>query len=168
MMKRLAFVLSLAFLGAAPVAHATGYNGVATFYTTIHFSDVAWSKEVKAVSAHIGVLTIRGGTGEAFWSDVLHVPLKHEGGKFVNWAVLHGSRTSDADNARGAMVQYWVTFADGSSLVTDPFLVEPREWSTFTLGDPAAGAAHERLRKVLERGTIEGTAVAVVEEGHVS
>ena len=164
MLKRLAWLWLLAM--TAPTAGAASYGGTATFYAQIHFDDVAWGKSVKTVAAHVGVLTVRAGNGETYWSDVLHVPLQHNAGKFSSWAVLHGARSALGDDARGLMVQYWVAFTDGSSLVTEPFQVKPREWSIFAWGEPAARSAHERLRRQLEQSSIDATQVAVVEEGH--
>lgn len=163
MLKSLFVALALAF-GAAP-AFAAGYIGVATFYTKLHFSEWAWDKQVREVSAHIGVLTASPSGERTYWTAVTQVPLRHANGRFSNWAVLHGTRSSDGENARGAMIQYWITFADGSKTVTEPFPIEVREWTWFSAGDPAGDSAHERLRRDLRAGDVRATTVSVIEEG---
>src|SRR4051812_41460987 len=116
MIKKL-LTLSLA-LASVP-AFATHYSGNRTYFTQYDFSAQAFGKQVKSVIVHTGVLE-RGCSGESYWSDVKNVPMERHGNHFNARAMVTGATDSGCTSANGAIAQYWVTFEDGSTLITTP------------------------------------------------
>jgi hypothetical protein len=169
-MKRV-ILAALLWISATGVAEATSYNGWITYFTRLHFSAEAWSKDVVGVYAHVGGKTTYGYSepGHYYWSDVQHVRLERSGGAFVGKAVVHGPRSSGGENTHGLYVQYWVYFADGTELVTETTTMFPVSWEGHTEGTPEAAESYDRLERELEDDdTIDGTEVVAHEAGHVS
>jgi hypothetical protein len=122
---------------AAPVAHATTYSSTTTYFTRFHFDAEAFGKPVAAVSAHTGVLTVKAAwrDADAYWVDVHDIALVRAGDHFEAKATLVGSSSYANHYAQGVVVQYWVTFEDGTELITDAVTVEDRHPRSVTNGD---------------------------------
>jgi len=164
-MKRV--IIALFVLLAAAPALASSYSGTATFFTRIHFTEYAWGKKVAQVYAHVGVLTQDG--GRTYWDDVRHQALQLENGKFTGKVVLYGQRSSQGAHAKDVVLQYWVTFADGSQRVTEPFVVTSSSWEWYrSFDDQGLERRAQRQSELVRDQSIDRTSVHVVEIGQES
>jgi hypothetical protein len=105
-------------------AQATTLSGAYVYEAVYNFSKVAFSKSVKSVTVHTGV-SVFGGCGASpslYWDNVQDVTMKDAGDHFMAAAKLV-TAASECNSVKGPMVQYWVSFTDGSSMVTDASLI---------------------------------------------
>jgi hypothetical protein len=149
-------------------AYATHYSGTDIHFVQYHFTSVAFGKKVRSVIVHTGVLQRSCSVGE-IWTDVKDITLSNKGDHFNTRATLTASISSGCMSSEGVLAQYFVTFDDGSTLVTSPALVPTSSLGTFTEtdtdGDKALREAAERLKTADDSTSTRGEVVRV---GHAS
>ena len=103
------------------------------FYTTYHYSGVAYGKTVKSVRVHTGVYkeiisNIPTLTTSSTWESVQDIDLSSVGDHFFgkqSFSARSKYNERGSSTPIGVAVQYWVQFVDGSSLVSDVYVVKP-------------------------------------------
>jgi len=172
MLKSFVFPFLFAIVSIWPgSASATSYSGTRTYFTQIHFSKIAFDKEVAGVYAHVGLLTSNpfGDVGSYFWSAVQHTRMEEEDGKFTAKVVLSGPVNSHGNSVLNAVIQYWIYFSDGTSMISNESKIEEKSWSIFQSGDPDYLRTYKEKKQELEdEDNIEATKAVVIEHGHVS
>ncbi|SMF18945.1 hypothetical protein [Pseudobacteriovorax antillogorgiicola] len=115
----------------AHTAFATSWNFNSTTLCKLHYSSTAYGKEVESVVAHTGLYTEKGSytgipSGVFFWSDIQDISLdrKDPSSPLVGNVVLSGSGGQWRDTVLYPVVQYFVTFNDGSSLISNVHEIE--------------------------------------------
>ncbi len=136
-------------LSHAAQTYATTWRSEFECFVKIHFTQVAYGKNVSQVMAHIGVEQWRspswmGGKAETEWANVQDVPLKLQANAFLGQAVLKGESGKFGPYLKNFAVQYWVNFQDGSSTIT-PIYPIPVENSQMT----NSWEDYEKIRKTL-------------------
>jgi hypothetical protein len=122
-------------VGVTLVTHQAVASDIPTLgvnLCTLHYSKVAYGKAVKEVIAHKGMLrdcSKFDGT-EPYWTDVKDIPLEgfQEFAHFGTKAIIldHGSTYEPCHTQ--PIVQYWVTFEDGSQKIEEPTKIELKSW----------------------------------------
>lgn len=121
-MKKI-FGLSAILLWSAS-AFATTWSEKDSFWVTYEFSANAFGKSVASVMVHTGVLR-QGGDScggtlyPGYWDDVHDVVMTRTGDHFFAKARLDSGTGECQIGVAGPIVQYWLTFTDGSKLITD-------------------------------------------------
>lgn len=122
----------LAFaLMASPLA-ATSWSFRSASFCKLHYTSTAYDKEVASVLAHVGMYMEKVSytgmpSGEFYWYDVQDIPLSQSEqleAPFTGDALIYGFGGKFLDNARYPVVQYFVAFTDGSSLVSEVYEME--------------------------------------------
>jgi hypothetical protein len=145
-----------AALGAALVL-ATGLQArhapeLHTSYVFAHFTGVAFGKPVKHVDAHMGVLMQRP-DGERFWVAVEHMRMIPRGDHFFTKSKLQAWSEPGGAQVVGPVIQYWVTFADGQTMITETSAVRPEaafvfETWGYAYADRMGAVGHEFARRL--------------------
>lgn len=123
-MFKLALALSIA-LSSSAFASSASYKS--QYYVRFHFSEKAYGKTVKSVFVHTGVSVDTSSpyyeTPNPVWQDVNDVQLHKTGDHFFVRTQLKASYFISSGGIRkvAPVAQYWVTFEDGSKLVTDVY-----------------------------------------------
>lgn len=126
-MKKLALATAAALATlACGTAFATSGGCQIRYATRFQFDRIAFGKEVVGVYAHVGSLqrasAWRG--GQRSWDDVQHIQLVPTASAgFVGYGTIAGAESYEYTYSEGAIVQYWVYFADGSQMITEPAMV---------------------------------------------
>jgi len=122
LMKNKMLIL-FAVLCAVSSAFATTLSGQDVYYVDYNFSGNAFSKNVTSVMVHTGILRgEKSGCGistSPYWDSVQDVEMKQVGDHFFAQARLTVGLGECQPSIDGPIVQYWVTFEDGSTLKTD-------------------------------------------------
>lgn len=165
-------LLGLASIFVSTSALATAYRGHISFFTQFHFDRFAYGKEVKAVFAHAGILTIAyPGAPNKTWKNIQHFSLVKQSDSFSNVLTFEGPRSSHGEHSENVVVQYWVYFTDGSELVTESFVV-PNTYDTVchdALADsPRCENRKMELGRTLQHAPVLKTQSVSVEVGHAS
>ncbi|MEZ4741076.1 MAG: hypothetical protein R3B45_01270 [Bdellovibrionota bacterium] len=116
-------------LMSSSAAFATNYGCTFNYLSEIHFGKSLNGKAISSVYAHVGALEERplylgGGT---YWTDVKHIPLEDKGDHFFATVEVKGWSGYSVDQNKGAIVQYWIYFEDGTETKTDVFSIELRQ-----------------------------------------
>lgn len=126
------------------VASASDIPVLSLNLCTLHFSRIAYHRPVKNVMAHVGVLKQCGSDGDAsaFWTDIHDLNLKTDGDldHFAEKILLKDKSSTYQGCKTSPIVQFWVTFEDGSVKIEDPVLmkVDSTEWVDSEKGSPEA------------------------------
>jgi hypothetical protein len=127
-MLRFALFLTFGLLAfSSHRADATWYGQSFEYNVAYHFNGVAWGKQVKTVYVHTGALIeLRDYNSDQVrtrWEDVKHIQMEYVNDHFEAATVIiateGGGTGSEYSINKGPVVQYWVTFVDGSSVITD-------------------------------------------------
>ena len=118
-------------------ASATTWSQSQSIFVRYHFSGFAYSKQVREVYVHAGVQRYPSHcmSGQsAYWDRVRHIKMESMNGHFFAKAQF-AEYTGECQAAIGGpVVQYWVYFTDGTSLVTEvvqiPTTLTPAESSS--------------------------------------
>jgi hypothetical protein len=120
------------------------------FLCNIHYSRIAYDKSVKKVTAHVGVernCTIFEATAP-YWVNIQDVPLHliadHD--KFAGKAIIHFKSSTYEPCESKPMIQFWVTFDDGTTRVENPFEAEVID--SHFIADTDGPSAAEGLEKI--------------------
>ncbi len=135
---------SLLTFSALLLSSATFASNIPTSSTvslcTLHFSKVAYDKEVRSVTAHTGVASCDTYSPVVtYWSDVQDVLLDgSQSDQAFTGKVRLEAESRAYDGCRlTPVVQFWVSFADGSSKIENvtPMQIS-KAWQLFD-GDPS-------------------------------
>ncbi|MEI8346308.1 MAG: hypothetical protein WCG27_02495, partial [Pseudomonadota bacterium] len=104
-----------------------------------HFTTVAYNKEVESVRAHIGVVQQKG-TDKPYWDSVKDLDLERKNGHFYAKGELVGSQGGGSGEPPlanlGPVVQYFVKFKDGSTLISETWgIFMDRSFNRFASTD---------------------------------
>lgn len=130
-------------------AFATHYSGAQTYYVQYYFTLEASGKKIQSVIVHTGVLqtSCRGGN---YWNNVQDVQMNRHEDHFNARLILLGQIDSGCDNAKAPIVQYWITFEDGSKMITSEEIIPVQDLGHFEDGDPMALDAKVKAKQTLE------------------
>ncbi|WP_434042731.1 MULTISPECIES: hypothetical protein [Sorangium] len=143
-------------------AFATHVSIVLHFFTQFHFTGQAFGKKVKSVKVHAGSLQ-RACNGSTYWLNIQDLDMTARDGKFNARAVLVGfSDVFGCDKNLGAIAQYFVTFEDGSTMITQPAMIPSRR-----LGTADDQEALEKLKEALLRAPDADETSAQVSESSI-
>jgi hypothetical protein len=123
------------------------------YMVVFHHTAQAFGKPVAAVYAHAGVLmrNPQEWGGEEYWVSIQHVPLEAKGDHLFAKAQFQAQSRPGAEQALGAMVQYWVYFQDGTQLKTRniPIQLERHVYESWgrTYTDVLGATRHEFTRR---------------------
>jgi hypothetical protein len=148
-LRNLAIALTTACLLTTTAANATTFSSTHRFFVQIHFDGIAFDREVAGVYAHVGSLTRQAGWrgGQLFWDDVQHVQMERVGDHFFARAEVNGSSGYEYQYCLGATIQYWVYFADGTSMVTDAASVPTIDRVSFSNSEDSMREYEEELNR---------------------
>lgn len=130
-MNSLIMLILTAFI-ANPTTATTRYHQT-TFYCEFHFTKFSFDKSVNRVMAHAGIATIRSSypyidEPDYYWQDVKDTDLKYQGEKidaFIGKRVLTARhRSGSREDTIFPIVQFWVTFDDGTEMILDEVEME--------------------------------------------
>jgi hypothetical protein len=117
-------ILSLvALMVIASSAYATTVSGSKVYFLDYNFSGNAYGRAVKSVMVHTAILRSNSGCPSnvsPYWDSVQDVQMKQVGDHFFAQARLSVAASECAPTVEGPIVQYWVTFQDGSSYQSNP------------------------------------------------
>lgn len=126
-------LIALSISAVATNASATTFSSSHSFITFLHFDKIAFGKTVVEVYAHVGALeknaNYRG--GNFYWENVQHIKMEAKGNHFFAQAKIHGSSSYETNYCQGAIVQYWVRFADGTSMITQDTMIPTQEFLRY-------------------------------------
>lgn len=126
----------LIFLGAVLSSSSLGLASslpiTKAFYCELHYSKLAYGKEVKSVFAHTGVETsckqpFSDKMEAAYWDRVQNIDLKKTESGFQGKFITYGSSTTYAPCSLQPMAQFWLEFTDGSSRIETPAVIQITE-----------------------------------------
>lgn len=131
-MKQFAGWVAVALFWVSPAfaSTPTAWEENDSFWITYNFSTVAFGKSVASVSAHTGVLRQGGENCSGLpplsgdWDDVQDVVMTNTGGHFFGKSRLDSHTGECQISVSGPVVQYWITFTDGSSMITQSTMVQ--------------------------------------------
>ncbi len=96
----------------------------AEYFVKYHYSAEAYQKPVSEVMVHTGILCQSWlDEGKEYWTQVNDLILQKHEDHFGGALYLQGSSAKYRDYCEQPVVQYWVNFADGSSLVSPVYPV---------------------------------------------
>lgn len=117
-------------------------------FCNLHYSEVAYGKKVNSVFAHTGVLTCTERfdsitntlVRDEYWESVSDVQMTKnpkENGSFVGSIVLKANSSIYNSCGLKPMVQFWVTFDDGSTKIEQPISMEivANQWIDYDSSD---------------------------------
>ena len=123
--------LCLFFFTLSATAEATSWKSDIVYFVRAHYSTKAYGKEVQSVMVHTGVLEQDGpawrGAGEVlYWADSKDIFLQKRGDHFSGQFQLMASSSKFGPFVKYPVIQYWVTFADGTRNISEvyPIAVE--------------------------------------------
>ncbi|WP_437733490.1 hypothetical protein [Sorangium sp. So ce1335] len=149
---------ALALFLVSVTAFATHASIVLHYFTQFHFTGQAFGKKVKSVKVHAGALQ-RACDDSIYWLHVQDLDMTERDGKFNARAVLVGFSDIGCDANLGAIVQYFVTFEDGSTMITQPAMIPSR-----SLGAASGEQSLEKMKEALLRAPdADETSAQIVE-----
>lgn len=117
-------------------------------FCNLHYSEVAYGKKVTSVFAHVGVLTCterfdsstNTQVRDEYWesvSDVNMIKNPSEKSAFVGNIVLKANSSLYNSCGLKPVVQFWVTFDDGSTKIEQPITMEvaANQWIDYDIVD---------------------------------
>ncbi len=121
------WLLALTLLGMSNFGYATSWHGRKVYLIQAHYSAEAFGKEVASVMVHSGVSVKEQNWGlssdKTYWVDVQDHQLTRYDRHFQSTFLLHAQDGKFMPSILGPVVQYWVTFKDGSSLISDAYAI---------------------------------------------
>lgn len=117
----------LGLFGWVSEAKATAESCRFHYFANLHFSHVAFSKNVNTVYAHVGALTELPNENTYGWSNVQHIELHPSRNGFAGKTEIVGHSFLNHIYNHGVVIQYWVSFEDGTRLITDSIRVDQSE-----------------------------------------
>lgn len=103
---------------------ATTWSGRDQYWVSYHFTKIAFGKQVRSVYIHTGILRQqRYGYDSTYWENVAHIPMEDKGNHFFAKLKLTAYPGEMEPNVIGPIVQYWVSFTDGTEMITDGSLL---------------------------------------------
>lgn len=116
------------FLQAGQVQAATWHSHFECF-VKIHYSANAFGRPVRHVMAHLGVEQLvtpswSVSTPQTEWVDVKDVHLQPKDNAFLGEAVLKGEADKLGPAFQQYVIQYWVTFEDGDTLISPVYPIQ--------------------------------------------
>lgn len=113
---------TISFITPAIASH--GYTHT-DYFLGVEFSQFAYGKKVRSVTVHSGVLLSDGS-----WTSIKDTQLKLEADHFIGKIELSSDTENNGPVAIAPVIQYGVSFEDGSTFTTEIFKVgEKRERS---------------------------------------
>jgi hypothetical protein len=166
------------FLAAAVVSlSVSGFQANASsFYTSdhyfalFHFDAVAWGKAVRSVKVHTGVLEQAAfsdsGNGQ-YWADVQDILMVKVGDHFFAKAKLDGFSQSHNDSNLGPVVQYFVEFEDGTSMITNAvkISISGREDFSYVAPEDRMDKAESDFDSATDVDSTKAVQISVTEVG---
>ncbi len=144
------------------VASASDIPVLSLNLCTLHYSRIAYDRPVKNVMAHAGILKecAHNLAANAYWTDIHDVNLKTDGDldHFAEKILLKDRSSTYQACKTSPVVQFWVTFEDGSVKIEEPVLMKID--STHTV-DSETGSPEAR-KIVLDYGRSDLNAVSSV------
>ncbi len=139
------FAAFLLFLSSH--SFATSWKSDIVYFVRAHYSAVAFGKPVQSVMVHTGVLEQDGpgwmGAREIFyWTDSKDIFLQQKGDHFAGQYLLEASSSKFGPFVKYPVVQYWITFTDGTRTISDVYPIEVDRELTISQADEFA-----RLRR---------------------
>jgi hypothetical protein len=112
-------------------AHATYYGCDSTYLISANFSEKAYGKSVQAVAIHSGTLELINdastGSQKKIWSGMSDIKMvkvgNHFFGKVETSGHSGGGTGAIVTKNLGPVIQYWITFVDGSSMISPAYSV---------------------------------------------
>jgi hypothetical protein len=111
----------------ASAANASTIGSNVYFAVDLHYSSQAYSKSVDSVMAHVGVLTQHPSFSgrENTWQNVKDVSLSAGQNGFTARTALRGQGSDGSYKVQlDPIVVYFVNFKDGSSLISEPSIIQ--------------------------------------------
>jgi hypothetical protein len=126
----------VSLLLSAAVGQASDIPLTSVYFCKLHYSSSAYNKKVKSVFAHTGVeddCRQRGAIGYYKWQDVRDVAMElaKENTHFYGKVMLNAfSSTYHYNCSLKPVVQFWVTFDDGSQKIESivPMMIKEESW----------------------------------------
>lgn len=109
-------------------AFATSYYTDTRYLASFQFDAIAFGQPVREVMVHAGVLESAEGYGQATvrkWMDVKDLMMSPSPHGFFAKGLFKHFDTGNSGSRKiglGLIVQYWITFQDGSTMITEPRL----------------------------------------------
>jgi hypothetical protein len=120
----------LALFTTLSSAWATSWKQETVYWVQYHFSDYAFGKPVASVLAHTGILRAaeprcrgRGFESHSYWESVDDLEMVRTNQHFYAKKKFHATTNPCQAPVVGPLVQYWVSFQDGSQMITQETLV---------------------------------------------
>lgn len=111
-------------------AWATSWKQETVYWVQYNFSDYAFGKPVASVQVHTGILRAaeprcrgRGFESHSYWESVDDLQMVRINQHFFAKKKFHATTNPCQAPVIGPMAQYWVTFVDGSQMITQEALV---------------------------------------------
>ncbi len=143
-------VLAACGLWTGALAEAKTWGTESVYYVKAHYSAEAYGKPVQSVMIHCGVLAqdsppAPGRIEIDFWADSQDLYLESKGDHFAGQVRLEAHSSAFGPFVKYPVIQYWVSFTDGTQSVSEVLPVTLGQSLTVSRADEFA-----RLRRTWE------------------